>query len=200
MEKSKRKVTKNIKKRNWALVLYPESAPENWKEILTQTGLEIAISPLHNKDKQPDGTLKKAHYHIILCYPGPTTYNVVRSLTEQLNAPMPIPLESVKGMYRYLTHRDDPDKYQYDEREIQTLGGFDIRDFSDLSVTDKARIKGELTKLIYENGITEYADFINSVMALDKMDYFIVASSNTIYFNTYIRSMRHQILEEASKF
>ncbi|WP_215534354.1 Rep family protein, partial [Clostridioides difficile] len=25
-------MAKNVKKRNWAVVLYPESAPENWRE------------------------------------------------------------------------------------------------------------------------------------------------------------------------
>ena len=38
------------KNRHWTFVMYPESLPENYLEILQQTGLEIAISPLHNKD------------------------------------------------------------------------------------------------------------------------------------------------------
>ena len=56
---------KNVKKRNWAFVLYPESAPENWKEQLQLTGLPCVISPIHDKDVNPDGTPKKAHHHII---------------------------------------------------------------------------------------------------------------------------------------
>ena len=192
MDQQENKIDKNVKKRNWAMVLYPESAPKDWKDILTKTGLEIAISPIHDKDVNPDGTIKKPHYHIILCYPGPTTYNAVRKLTESLNQPIPIPLESVKGMYRYFTHMDNPDKYQYDEKDIQTLGGFDVSNFSDLSSADKSKIKLELTKLISENSITEYSEFIDYVVALDKPDYFMIASSNTIYFNAYIRSMRHK--------
>ena len=38
---------KNVKKRNWAFVAYPESMPTNWLEILQETGAPIAISPLH---------------------------------------------------------------------------------------------------------------------------------------------------------
>ena len=56
------------KKRNWACVVYPESLPADWLDILQKTGLQIVISPLHNKDKNPDGTVKKPHYHIILIY------------------------------------------------------------------------------------------------------------------------------------
>ena len=66
----------NVKKRNWAFVLYPESAPDDWIEQLRQTGLQCAISPLHDKDIDPTGEPKKAHYHIILCYSGPTSFNL----------------------------------------------------------------------------------------------------------------------------
>ena len=103
----------NIKKRNWAFVLYPESAPADWLERLQATGLPGAISPLHDKDIDPTGIPKKPHYHVILCYAGPTSYNVVKSLTDSLNQPVPQALEQVKGYYRYLTHMDNPDKYQY---------------------------------------------------------------------------------------
>ena len=57
-----------VKKRNWAFVCYPESMPKNWLEILQETGSPIAISPLHDKDKDPDEKEKKAHYHVIICW------------------------------------------------------------------------------------------------------------------------------------
>ena len=53
----------NVKKRNWAFVVYPESAPEDWIEQLQKTGLQCAVSPLHDKDTDPTGEPKKAHYH-----------------------------------------------------------------------------------------------------------------------------------------
>ena len=59
---------RNIKKRYWAMVLYPESAPKNWRDLLRETGIQCAISPLHDKDINADNTEKKAHYHIILYY------------------------------------------------------------------------------------------------------------------------------------
>ena len=57
-----------VKKRNWTFVLYPESAPADWREQLQKTGLLCAISPLHDRDVNPDGEVKKAHYHVILIY------------------------------------------------------------------------------------------------------------------------------------
>ena len=108
---------KNVKKRNWAMVLYPESAPEDWREQLRLSGLQVAISPLHDKDVNADGEPKKAHHHVILVYGSPTTYNNVKALCDRLNQPIPQPLEQVRGYYRYLTHEDNPEKAQYSKSD-----------------------------------------------------------------------------------
>lgn len=39
-----------IKARNFTFLIYPESAPEDWKEKLTDLGRPVAISPLHDQD------------------------------------------------------------------------------------------------------------------------------------------------------
>lgn len=180
----------NTKKRNWAFVLYPESAPSNWKDILIETGLSCAISPLHEFDIDPTGETKKAHYHVILCYPGPTTFNVVKTLCDSLKQPIPQAIESVKGYYRYFTHKDNPDKYQYNETDITTLNGFNILDYIEITRSEVNAIKFRLTAIIRENGFTEYRDFINYVMENGTVEDFDVASGHTLYFNSYIRSNR----------
>lgn len=38
------------KGRDWTFIVYPESAPENWREILDETHLRWIESPLHDKD------------------------------------------------------------------------------------------------------------------------------------------------------
>ena len=183
-------MAKVVKKRNWAFVLYPESAPADWREQLQLTCLQCAISPLHDKDVNADKTPKKAHYHVIVCYSGPTSYNVVKGLTDSLNQPIPQALEQVRGYYRYLTHKDNPDKYQYSESEITTINGFDIAEYVEMTKSEVLAIKQELTNLIREKDIIEYQDFMDYISDnLDKSR-FDVASSNTIYFNTYIKSKR----------
>lgn len=186
-----------VKKRYWTFVLYPESAPEDWRDILQRTGLEIAVSPLHDKDINP-GTeeVKKPHYHLILCYNSTTTGNAVKKLTDELNQPIPLPIDSVRGLYRYFTHKDNPEKFQYDEKDISSINGFDISNYSDLSSSEVSRIKLELTKFIKEQDLTEYSDFMDKVIELDKQDYFLIASTNTIYFNNYLCSRRNKIKEE----
>lgn len=181
-----------MKKRYWAFVLYPESAPENWREILQQTGLSICVSPLHDKDINPTGEPKKAHYHIILCYSGPTTFKCVKTITDSLNQPIPIALEQVRGYFRYLTHKDNPEKYQYDEKEITTINDFDIDNYNDLSVSQINAIKIELQKIIRDNDIFEYCDLLDFLLDNDLLSYLDVAQNHTILFNTYITSLRNK--------
>ena len=157
----------NVKKRNWAFLLYPESAPADWLEQLQLTGLQCAISPLHDLDINPTGEPKKAHYHIILCYSGPTSYNVVKQLTDSLNKPIPQALEQVRGYYRYLTHKDNPEKAQYDDNDIKTINGFNIADYVELSKSEVIQIKSELQQLIINLNLLEYCDFMDYLLEND---------------------------------
>ena len=181
-----------MKKRYWAFVLYPESAPENWKDILQETGLSCCVSPLHDKDINPTGEAKKAHYHIILSYSGPTTEKCVKSITDRLNQPKPIALEQVRGYFRYLTHKDNPEKYQYDEKEIITINDFDIDNYNDLSVSQIKLIMIDLQKIIRDNEILEYCDLLDFLLDNDLLSYLDVAQNHTILFNTYITSLRNK--------
>lgn len=184
---------KNVKKRNWAFVVYPESAPKNWREQLALTGLQCAISPLHDRDVNPTGEPKKPHYHVILAYSGPTSYNVVKALTNgKLGQTIPQPIEQLEGYYRYFTHKDNPEKAQYSAADIETINGFDIRNYIDLTKSEVVRIKREIQAFIRDNQIFEYADLMDLLMdAGDEMaDHYEVAANNTVFFDRYLSSRR----------
>lgn len=184
------------KKRYWAFVLYEESAPENWRDYLQQTGLAICISPLHDSDINANGEPKKPHYHIILCYDGPTTFNNVKTnITEPLGQPIPIALEQVRGYFRYLTHKDNPEKFQYNESDITIINGFDIDDYNELTRSQVNAILIEIQKLICDYKITEYCDLLDVLLSLEKYNYLDVAMNHTILFNTYITSRRNKNLK-----
>ena len=181
----------SVKKRNWAFVVYPESAPSDWREQLQLTGLQCAVSPLHDKDMNADNTPKKAHWHVIACYSGPTSYNIVQKLTEQLNAPIPQALEQIRGYYRYLTHKDNPEKVQYSELKITTINGFNIADFVELSKSEIVEIKRKLQRFIRDENIVEYGKFMDVLQDNEMNLEYEVACSNTMFFNTYLKSRRH---------
>ena len=188
---------KNVKKRYWAMILYPESAPDNWREKLQDSGIQCAISPLHDKDKNADNTPKKAHYHIILCYEGPTTFKKVNSLCESLNCPIPQPLEQLRGYYRYLVHKDNPEKYQYDETLITSINGFDVSNYLDLTNNQIIAILKQLTIFIEDNNIIEYADLIKALRENDFMSQFLeIAINKTFFLNTFITSLRNKLKKD----
>ena len=189
----------NTKKRNWAFVLYPESAPKDWREQLKISGLMAAISPLHDKDVNPTGEPKKAHYHILLVYSGPTTYNAVAKFTASFNATIPQALESVRGMYRYFSHKDNPEKYQYDERDIMTVNGFNIADLVELSKSEVNEIKKSILMLIRELVFVEYADLVDFLIDNEMWTEYDVAINNTFFFNSYIASRRHSYEAQSNK-
>lgn len=185
---------KNVKKRNWAFVLYPESAPVDWLDQLKKSGVMGAVSPLHDKDVNATGEPKKAHYHVILVYGSPTTFKNVESLTKRLNQPIPQPLEQVRGYYRYLTHMDNPEKAQYDPKDIQAINGFNIQDFVEMTKSEATKYKRELVRFIQDNDLMEYADLLDAVMAgVGPQEWFDVASSNTLFFTAYLKSRRFRV-------
>ena len=193
-------MSKHVKKRYWAFVLYPESAPTNWREELQSTGLQCAVSPLHDKDFNADNSPKKPHYHIILCYNSPTTYKNVLSLTESLNQPIPQPLDSVKGYFRYLTHKDNPEKYQYDDGLITSINGFDKNDYLELTNNQVIAIIKELTYFIDDNNITELKDLIDLIRDNDNYssDFLNIAINKHTFLNAYIKSNKYKYVTKNS--
>lgn len=182
---------KSIKKRYWAFVLYPESAPADWLDILQASGLPCAVSPLHDKDLNADGEPKKAHHHIILAYSGPTTFNSVNSFVSSLNCPIPIPLESVRGMYRYFTHMDNPEKYQYSDVDIRCINGFSVADFVELTKSEVHNIIIAVEKLIVEKNFFEYCDVSDFLRDSCMITEHHIFTSHTMHFTSYLRSRRH---------
>lgn len=50
----------------WTFIVYPESAPENWRSLLDDLHVPWVEGPLHDKDTNPDGTPKKPHWHCLM--------------------------------------------------------------------------------------------------------------------------------------
>ena len=189
----------NEKKRTWAFVLYPESAPQDWRERLRLSGIMASVSPLHDKDVNPTGEPKKPHYHVILVYSGPTTYNAVAKFTASYNATIPQALESVRGMYRYFSHKDNPEKYQYLENDIEHFNGFNIADLVELTKGEVTELKKKVMQIIREADLVEYADLIDTLVDNELWAEYEIAINHTILFNTYIASRRHSAIAEQSR-
>lgn len=184
---------KRLTGRTWAFVCYPESLPDNYDEIIQQTGLPMVFSPLHDKDINPDGEVKKAHYHVICYYENATTFNNVKqNVADKLNATIPIKLESMRGMYRYHLHLDNPEKHQYDDRDRKFYNGFDISLADKLTATEINKIIKEIHSFIIDNDINEYFDLLTILLESDSFQMYDVASSHTMLFKALLDSKRNK--------
>ena len=179
------------KSRYWAFILYPDSAPDFWLELLESYHLPMAISPLHDMDLNSDGEYKKAHYHVLIAYGNSTTQSNIDRISKMVNGSMAIPVMSLKGYFRYLTHKDNPEKYQYDEKQIKMLSGFDPSDYWSYTAEEEMKMKIEIRQQIKDNKIYEYWDLIEFLEGYD-LALCRYASAHTIYFNTLLTSRRHK--------
>lgn len=161
MAKKKTSKTKPVKKgRDWTFLVYPDSAPKNWRTILDKTHMRWIESPLHDKDTNPDGSLKKPHWHIMLSADGPITESQINKIIKPLNGPIPQKVGSGIGMVRYMIHLDNPEKYQYCITDIIGHNGADVGSYFKMTQTSKLSIMKEIVKFIYDHQIDNYADFL----------------------------------------
>lgn len=177
--------------RNWTFFVYPDSAPENWLQILTEMQVSGSVSPLHDKDVNADGTAKKPHYHVLLCFDGKKSYEQIVNITEALNAPIPQRCRSVKGSVRYFTHMDNPEKAQYSRNDIKVFGGFDIEEAFKATQTERLEILLEIHEFMMNNEITEYKQLYDYSARKQKERWFPVVVSNAFVLCKYINSFRH---------
>lgn len=196
------------KYRYWGCLAYEESVHPDWIEILEKTGLRIAISPIHNRDiyekdikdektgeilhKKDD--IKKPHWHIILAWDNPTTYNSAKSLCEKIKATRPEFIQRLKGNYDYLTHKNSPKKAQYDANDIVFLNGFNIEDFSEMTSEEAIKLQIAIEDLIINDMIDEYYKLIIALRKKD-LELYKYASSHTYYFNSFINSFRNGFIK-----
>lgn len=178
--------------RSWTFILYPESAISNWREIIDELFIEWVESPLHDRDINPDGELKKPHWHILLMFPSVKSYEQVLEITEILNATIPQKAMSAKGVVRYMIHIDNPEKFQYCKSELISHGGADIAELLRPTSSDRYELIKEMIIFIRENDIKEMKDLLDYAIEKRFDDWFPLLSDNSAYIvGQYIKSNRH---------
>ena len=184
---------KDVRARTWTFILYPESAPENWRYILDGYHIPWVESPLHDKDVNPDGTVKKAHRHIILLFDGKKSFEQVKDITDALNAPIPQKTANTKGLVRYLIHMDNPEKHQYKREDIICHSGADIEQYFEISSASRERILWDIMEFIRDEKITSYSAFIGYCQDTDNREWFSIA---TRYYTLAIRTLIDSIYQD----
>lgn len=173
--------------RNFATVVYPESALENWQDILAEQFVPAFISPLHDKDLNPTGEAKKPHYHVVLMFDGVKTKEQAQFIVDKIGGVGCEVIQSIRGYARYLCHLDNPEKAQYNQDAVRSLCGADYAGTIGL-VTDKYKAIGEMIDFCKEFNIYSYSDLLE-YCRMERFDWFRVLCDNgTVVMKEYLKS------------
>ena len=179
---------------NWCIVVYPDSAPSDWRDYLDSLHIEWVESPLHEFDINPGtGEIKKPHWHVLLLFGSVKTYEQVCEVIAPLNCPIPQRCFSVKGNIRYMVHMDNPDKYQYKISDIVAHGGYDIANAFKPSASERYTIIRDMCAYVRANDICEFQDLVDYAMEEHFDDWFPLLCDSCAYVvGQYIKSQRHR--------
>lgn len=112
---------KSTQSRKWSLVTY--LPPAELAQVFGDKADKVRAYAYatHDKDTNKDGSRKEPHTHVIVWlntpYAPSTIKNWFRGYDDkgELVNTLAEPCKDISAMYRYLTHKDNPDKYQYDD-------------------------------------------------------------------------------------
>lgn len=192
------------KSKYFCALLYPDSTTYNVDSVITalaEEHLTFAVSPIHDRDVQDDGSLKKAHYHLLLAYSSATTLRNIRGWFNVCGMPES-DLHTVRvcasgvGYYRYLTHKDNPEKAQYDCNDIRVFNDSDelFKKFSK-SASDKIDDLVRIFQIVDELHTISFHSLIQYLM-LNERDLFKLLTSSSalaICVKEYQRSLEYDL-------
>lgn len=177
--------------RVWTFIVYPESVVANWISVISDFHVPFCVSPLHDSDINPTGEVKKPHFHVVIYFSGKKSFSQVRDITDSLNQPIPQVVNDIRSMVRYLVHYDNPEKHQYNRKDIKALNGFDLRNYFDYSKDEKYDMIADMLDFIDENGIKEIVTFSNYCRTVRRNDWWHLFLDYNRVFDIHIRSLRN---------
>lgn len=186
---------KDIRTRNFATVLYDDSMPTNWKDIISDWHVPVFVA-YHDRDINPDGSNKKPHYHVMIMFEGKKSDSQVNEMLESLNAVGLERINTIRGYARYLCHLDNPEKYQYSTESVIAFSGADYQSIIGLP-TDKYKAIREMIAFCQENYITAYSDLLEYA-STNRFDWFkVLCDSGTVVMKEYLKSVTWKTREYA---
>lgn len=184
---------KDARTRAWTLIVYPDSAPEDWRYTVASLGWPYYISPLHDKDFRADGTVKKPHWHLVLYADNKKSISQIQEISDKLSG-VKVDWEhcavgDMRKMVRYLVHFDDADKHQYDVKDIEQGCGADwLQYFEQSSDIDTA--VGEMMEWIDQDERASLAA-LSRYARDNRRDWFrALTAKRTVFMRAYCQSVK----------
>lgn len=173
--------------RNYASVFYLDSAPDNWRDILNDFHIPIFISPYHDNDLNPDGTVKKPHYHVLIMFDSVKTPEQAAEIFSSINCVGLEIVKSLRGYARYLCHLDNPEKFQYSISDVIQLGGSIYLDVIQ-SASDRYDALKEMMDFCDLYNVSSFY-LLSTYSRRFRDDWFrILCDSGAVYMKEYLKS------------
>jgi len=189
--------TKDGRTRNWTFIVYPESAPENWRDVINAGHVQWIESPLHDADENADGEQKKPHWHVAILNEGHKSYEQMKVITDSVNATIPHPVNSVQGLVRYMVHMDNPEKTQYDKNLIVAHGGVDLSVYFKPNSSTRYMMIAEMRNWVRKYECTEFSLLFDYAAEERFDDWFPLLCDNSAFImGEYIKSVRHSMMQK----
>ena len=192
------------KSKYFCCILYPDSVTYDVDKVikaLAEEHLTFAVSPIHDKDVEEDGSLKKGHYHLLLAYSSATTLSNIRGWFNVCGMPES-ELHSIRvcasgvGYYRYLTHMDNPEKAQYNDKDIRVFNDSDEL-FKKFSKTASEKIDDlvRIFQIVDELNTISFHSLIQYLMFNERDLFKMLTSSSAlaICVKEYQRSLEYDL-------
>ena len=177
--------------RNWSTIVYPESAPDGWINLLVGYKVPCFVSPLHDLDLKEDGSgeLKKEHYHVMVMFEGNKSRSQMEEIFSSFGGVGAERVESQRGMARYLCHLDDPDKFVYSTAQVQSFCGADYDHVVNLP-KDRYNAVREMIIYCIDHGVTSYASLLTYAMYHNNDWFRSLCDNSSFVMKEFIRSLR----------
>ena len=146
------------------------------------------ISPLHDKDYNPQNEPKKMHFHVLIMFDSVKTKEQAKEIFDEIGGVGCERVQSLRGYARYLCHLDNPEKAQYDTGSVTALCGADYPGTINL-VTDKYTAIKEMCAYCEDNGILNYSDLVKIAMETNDGWFRVLCDSGTIFMKEYLKSL-----------
>ena len=178
------------KSKYYSYILYPENYPDNeylYKLLDDDLMLDYLLSPVHS----PSEDLKK-HFHLLTVYPNPIGLSSAQRVGERLNSAKKVifgfnPISAA----RYLIHLDNPEKEQFDQKDIRVHGllakSLSDKAFSDNELFRVAATFRSIHNYVLDHHITDIHVLQQYLLGTDFSSFQLV-QQNYIYFNDLCRT------------
>lgn len=140
------------------------------------------------------GDEKKPHYHVGIDWGAHKTLAQTRAFLNPENwggpdyYPYVEPMLSKSGFVRYLIHKDNPEKYQYQLEECLALCGASLDAMNAMSDEERIETTKQLFAFAKKKHYTEFAQLVNESIERGDNSMFQMLYDKPSFYDAYMRS------------